>query len=53
MLAWCCLQGLGYVVFDEADKADEALLEMDGTDISGKEIKVNRAPSVYTLDPKL
>jgi len=39
--------GLGFVVFDDAPTADEALTAMEGTEISGKEIKVKRARSFY------
>jgi hypothetical protein len=39
--------GLGFVVFDQPGTADEALAAMEGTEISGKEIKVKRARSFY------
>jgi RNA recognition motif-containing protein len=32
--------GLGFVVFDDIPTADDALLGMEGSEISGKEIKV-------------
>jgi len=39
--------GLGFVVFDDAPTANDALAAMEGTAISGKEIKVKRARSFY------
>jgi hypothetical protein len=33
-------QGLGFVVFDDAPTADDALAAMEGSEVQGKEIKV-------------
>ena len=39
--------GLGFVVFDDAPTADDALAAMEGSEVQGKEIKVKRARSFY------
>lgn len=39
--------GLGFVVFDDTPTADDALAAMEGSEVSGKEIKVKRARSYY------
>lgn len=39
--------GLGFVVFEDMETADEALAGMEGEAISGKEIRVKRARSFY------
>eukprot|EP00960_Hanusia_phi_P071157 767484-Hanusia_phi.AAC.3 len=39
--------GLGFVVFEDAETADDALDAMANTEISGKEVRVKRARSFY------
>jgi len=39
--------GLGFVVFDDTPTANDALEAMEGSEVSGKEIKVKRARSYY------
>ncbi len=36
-------RGFGFVTFDDASAADQAIAEMDGTELDGRSIKVNEA----------
>ena len=36
-------RGFGFVTFSQADSADSALSEMNGTDLDGRTIRVDRA----------
>jgi RNA recognition motif-containing protein len=36
-------RGFGFVTFDDADAAKNAMTEMDGTSLQGRQIKVNEA----------
>jgi hypothetical protein len=42
-------QGLGFVVFDDAPTADDALAAMEGSEVQGKEIKVCLGFGVWGL----
>jgi len=41
--------GLGFVVFDDVSTADGALEAMEGTEISGKEIRVRASHPLFLL----